>query len=374
MTSFGLATASLVQRKGKTLLMTLSVAIAIGTLTMSLSVTRRIRSIVEAFDQPSLVVRATYSGGLLPWSYVEQVKQVPGAKVSGWTRLFRGDDGKRYTFSVSATADNYPESMPAEWFHVEPEVANKWRAERRGMIVTGQTMDVFGWKPGQLVEFNTSIGKVEAVVIGAATGAIPGNVILHYEYLDNLLPAEQRGRLNIIRVDCAPERCNALSDQFEELFKNQEPVSTVSSGEMMAYSLRSIAAIPELLTQVGLLMLVVTVIISIATVSSSLAERRSQLATLRALGYTNRRVFTILVTETVLMCVLGGLLGAGLPFLFFSRVGMNMGNDSVLRNVTVGASTAGLGLLCSFLLGLIVAVLPARSASTGDVIHALEGR
>lgn len=135
-------------------------------------------------------------------------------------------------------------------------------------------------------------------------------------------------------------------------------------------------------TQFGVLRLIILVMVLLSVANSinmSLYERTREFGTLRALGDRSQRIFRLIVTESLLLGVLGAVLGVTLGCFaawIISAVGIpmppppnsNLGYMAVIRLLPLDVLTAGcIGLVATCLASLI----PARRASVGSISDAL---
>ena len=70
--------------------------------------------------------------------------------------------------------------------------------------------------------------------------------------------------------------------------------------------------VQRMLRWVGVLVLAAAALSVMVALYNTMAERRGEIAVLRALGATRRRVFVTVLLEAALICLAGGLLGMAL--------------------------------------------------------------
>jgi putative ABC transport system permease protein len=108
------------------------------------------------------------------------------------------------------------------------------------------------------------------------------------------------------------------------------------------------------------------------TMMQAVRERTSELAVLKTIGFSNRSVLAMVLAESVLLLLLGGVLGLGIASLLIPVV--SAGSGGMLNLPVVGADSWGLGLLLMTLIGILVGALPAWSAMRLNIVDALAGR
>ena len=125
----------------------------------------------------------------------------------------------------------------------------------------------------------------------------------------------------------------------------------------------------------ALLMGVGAVFGALNTMYSAVATRTREIATLRALGFGGLPVAVSVVTEALLLGLLGGVLGAAIAYLAFDGFQTSTLNYSSFSQVSFAfAVTPALiasGTAYALLLGLIGGVFPAIKAARQSVIVGL---
>ena len=108
------------------------------------------------------------------------------------------------------------------------------------------------------------------------------------------------------------------------------------------------------------------------TMMQAVRERTSELAVLKTIGFSNVSVLAMVLAESVLLLVIGGLLGLGIASLLIPVV--SAGSGGMLNLPTVGADSWLLGIVLMVLIGLLVGSLPAWRAMRLNIVDALAGR
>ena len=108
------------------------------------------------------------------------------------------------------------------------------------------------------------------------------------------------------------------------------------------------------------------------TMMQAVRERTSELAVLKTIGFSSRSVLAMVLAESVLLLLIGGVLGLGLAAVLIPGVSAHSGG--MLNLPTVGAGSWVLGLVLMVLIGLLVGALPAVRAMRLNIVDALAGR
>jgi putative ABC transport system permease protein len=102
--------------------------------------------------------------------------------------------------------------------------------------------------------------------------------------------------------------------------------------------------------------------------AQSIRERTSELAVLKALGFSRRGVGFMVLAESLLVTALGGVLGLVLGAGMAGGIGSKL---PFVQDFHTPPPTLGLGILLMLALGLLAGLLPAIQAMRLQVATAL---
>lgn len=169
-------------------------------------------------------------------------------------------------------------------------------------------------------------------------------------------------------------------DQADRVAQTIDTISANSSHETKTETVNAFTA--SMLSQLANIGLIVTAIMAAVfftlilltgnTMAQAVRERTSELAVLKTLGFSNRGVLGIVLAESVLLVLIGGLIGMGLVAVISPIAGASSGG--LVRLPPVGASSWGLGIGLMIVIGLLVGALPAIRAMRLNMVDALAGR
>ena len=106
--------------------------------------------------------------------------------------------------------------------------------------------------------------------------------------------------------------------------------------------------------------------------AQAVRERIPELATLKTLGFSDATVLVLVMVESVLLVVIGGLVGLGLASAIMPPLAALTPGMIALPRVPAQTWLIGLGLMIG--IGIIVGVLPALRAQRLKIVDALAGR
>ena len=112
-------------------------------------------------------------------------------------------------------------------------------------------------------------------------------------------------------------------------------------------------------------------LVSANTMAMSIRERTREVAVLKTLGFTQRRVLSIFVSESVALSVMGGLLGVLVAIPVIAGLTHQFIGLGIPLDMKVKPPTALLALLVAVILGVVSGYLPARRASRINIVDGL---
>jgi len=105
------------------------------------------------------------------------------------------------------------------------------------------------------------------------------------------------------------------------------------------------------------------------TMAISVRERTSELAVLKAIGFTDRFVLFFVLAESLVIALIGGLIGLGLAMLAIPVVGAAL--NGLLPPLLLSAAVLSFGLGFALLVGAASGLLPGIGAMRLRVVDAL---
>jgi putative ABC transport system permease protein len=108
------------------------------------------------------------------------------------------------------------------------------------------------------------------------------------------------------------------------------------------------------------------------TMVLAIRERTGEIAVLKTLGFTSKRIFKMVLAESILLSLLGGLSGLGGAFLLVASGREVMAQ--FLPNLSISYEIILQAILYMLLLGLITGIIPAMNALKLNVITAFSRR
>ena len=383
---FSLVWSALFRSKTRTLLTLLSVTAAFLLFGLLDSVRVAFNSGGSVAGADRLVVASRLSiTQMLPYSLQQQLESTPGVKQATYAAWFGGiyQDQRNFfpNFSVGpGYFDMYPE------YEMPKEQMAAFEADRTGAVVGKALADRFGWKIGDTIPLQATIfpnrdgsNDWPLTLRGVFTlkdskrKGEENQLMFHWKYFDE---ANQyvNGQVGwyMVRLDNA-DHATRVARSIDALSENSDRETKTQTEQAFNQSFaKQFADIGLIVTAIMGAVFFTLLLLTGNTMAQAVRERVPELAVLKTLGFTNGTVLVLVLVESVLLIVLGGVLGMGLASVMIPVV--SGASNGMIALPSIPAQTWALGLSLMVAIGLIVGALPATRAMRLKIVDALAGR
>ena len=174
-----------------------------------------------------------------------------------------------------------------------------------------------------------------------------------------------------IRMD-KPESANGIVQGIDDQFRNS-PQQTKTETEK-AFQLSFLAFLGNVKAFLIAICAAVTFTILLVTgntMAMSVRERVKEVGVLKTLGYTPGIILSLLVGESMVISLVGGLMGLGLAALLCAALRNMPSTFADMSSIAVVPPIFAIGLAVSLVIGFISSLIPAYSASRRSILEAL---
>lgn len=250
---------------------------------------------------------------------------------------------------------------------------------RTGVIVGTATMQKYGWKVGDRVSFLTPVPKTDGSrdwafdIVG--TYERPDDppsatqLICNFGYInESRLTERDTTQIFVARID-SPAHAGTIGAAIDSASSNSDhETRTQSEGDLFTSQLQQIGDLDFIARSIIGAVFFALLFATGALMMQSIRERMPELAVLKTVGYSDRLVMGLIVTEAVTFCVFSAGLGlAAASFL------LPLARQLVGR-VPMPSAVLVVGVVFAILLGLVGAAVPAWRGMRLEVADALAVR
>ncbi|TWU22739.1 ABC transporter permease [Bythopirellula polymerisocia] len=221
-----------------------------------------------------------------------------------------------------------------------------------------------------------TIGDVSVVVRGvfqSATAAENNLVFTQLEFLQRARGANEVGTVTQLEVhlnDSAdPQK---IAKQIDQVFKTG-PVATTTrtKGMFQADTLADLAELIGFVHWLGYACVGLVLSLVATTTVMAVQDRIKEHAVLQTLGLRPSRVFALVITESLLLSTLGGILGVVGSTLLLSSSGMSVAAEGVTIAFEPSFVLAIQGVLIAIVVGILAGIAPGWQAARTEIVPAL---
>jgi putative ABC transport system permease protein len=367
---------NLFRKKTRTILTIGSIAVALFLFGLLVAIENALNAGVDIAGVDRLIVRNKISLIMpLPLSYQERLRQIDHVTEATHASWFGGiyQDQKNFFPQFAIDTDTYREIFPE--FEIPDAEWQDFLDDREGAVVGRGTADRFAWKIGDRIPLQGTIWtgtwefNIRAIYDGTRGGDDESQFWFHWKYLEE---RRQFGEGTVgwytVQID-DPDNAVAVSAAIDDRFANSAwETSTETEQAFAAGFAKQIGNIRMLITSIGAVVLFTLLLVTGNTMAMAVRERIPELGVLKTLGFGDKTVLFMVLSESLVIAAVGGTLGLGLAKLF------TMGGDptgGMLPLFHVSSSDMALGAAIALSVGLIAGAIPALTAMNLRIVDAL---
>jgi len=126
-----------------------------------------------------------------------------------------------------------------------------------------------------------------------------------------------------------------------------------------------------LFTAIGSCAIAMVIMLAAITMSMSARERVTEIAVLKAIGFSHRLVLTLMLVEFTLLTLIGGVIGVISGKIVFHFVNMTKVTQGFLVNFTLFPASMATCIAASLVVGLLAGGWPALRSANMSVVDGL---
>ena len=315
----------------------------------------------------------------MPLAYGDKIRQIQGVKFVTHNNWFGGvyQDEKNFFPQFVIDPDNQRQVMTE--MHVPDDQWKTFVGDRQGAIAGRNLAKRFGWKVGDRIPLQNALYgptktwefNLDGIYTNDKEGGDESQFWLQWNYFYENIPDAIKGQAGwwVLKLD-SPDDAVRVAKAIDDGFANSSyETKTETESAFQASFAKQLGNIQLLIMTIGSVVFFTLLLVTGNTMAISIRERTSELAVLKAIGFSDRFVLLFVLAESLVIALIGGLLGLGLAMLAIPFVGAK--RNGLLPPLLLSTTLLGLGLLFAVFVGVASGLLPGIGAMRLRVVDAL---
>jgi putative ABC transport system permease protein len=318
----------------------------------------------------------------MPIAYFNRVHSVDGVRQVTFANWFGGyyQDPKNFLMTLAVEPATYFDVYRSE-LDIPPEQLQAFIRDRSSAVIGESLARKWGWKVGDRVPVSSNIFTqrsgghtwdftIAGIVKGKTEQVDTNFFLLQYAYFDETRSFGKDTIGWLILQTNSPENNDRVAKTIDAMFANSTAETSTDTekafGKAFAAQFGNIALIVFLV--VGAAFVTILMIVG-NTMALSIRERTREIGVLKTLGFSGARILRMVLGESVLLALLGGLPGLAIAALITLALRNSLANIAPAFAVSPDIAMEGLALMIA--LGLITGMIPALNAMRLKIATAL---
>ena len=318
----------------------------------------------------------------MPIAYFNRVRAVEGVRQVTFANWFGGyyQDPKNFVMALAIEPSTYFDVYRSE-FDVPPDQLQAFTRDRGSAVVGEKLAQKWGWKIGDRIPIQSNIFSqksgghtwdltIAGIVKGKAEHVDTNFLLFQYPYFDETRSFGKDTIGWMILQTTSPENNDRVAKAIDAMFANSTAETSTDTekafGKAFAAQFGNIALI--VLLVVGAAFVTILMIVG-NTMALSIRERTREIGVLKTLGFSGPRILAMVLGESVLLALLGGIPGLAIAALIAMALRASLSNIAPAFAVSPTIALQGVALMIA--LGLITGIIPALNAMRLKIATAL---
>ena len=318
--------------------------------------------------------------GLLPIAYVDRIRKLDGVAAATPFSWFGGNyKGQQVPFAQFGVEPKDLFNVFDEYQIPDEQVA-AFQQQRQGCVADRTLAAQMGWQLGERIPLEGTIYPydLDLRLVGTFVAtANTGSLMFNWNYLDEELKkaGEFSGNAGAIFAKCkVADEVAIVSEEIDNKFANTENATRArTEAAFQQLFADMLGDVQSYIRYISLAVVFALALVAATAMAMSMRERTTEVAVLKAIGFSKRRVLSLVLGESTLIAIIGGMLGilGGLGVLhMFSFVPIAATLFPIPVSALVGPWLVGMMLVAAGI-GFVSGVVPAVMAAQLSVVDGL---
>ncbi len=318
----------------------------------------------------------------LPIAYYNRVRSVAGVRQVAHANWFGGyyQDPRNVLIVMAVEPETYTD-VYARDYDLAPEARQAFIRTRTGALVGEAMARKWGWKVGDRVPVASNIFSQRNVshtwdfdIVGIFTAKTQQNdtnlMFFQYDYFDETRSFGKDTTGWLVLQTANPADNDRVAKAVDAMFANSTAETATDTekafNKAFAAQFGNIALITVLV--VGAAFVTILMIVG-NTMALTVRERTREIGVLKTLGFSGGRILSLVLGESLLLALLGGLPGLALAALATAWLRPSVSN--LLPGFALTGDIVVEAVILMLALGLITGIVPALNAMRLKIATAL---
>ena len=366
---------NLLRSKRRTLLTIFSIAVSLFIFSALVSFPTLAREIL-ADRASSLRIAVHNKAGVtysMPEAYKQRIASTPhviGVVAESW---FGGIYHEVNDQFPNLAVD--PEQVDIMWddWGISKQAFDDFKRLRTACLVSAGTMKRFNLHVGQQISLRGTVYpfNVTLNIVGVMNDKAPPNFLFfRRDYLEEAAGRPGFVSMYWVRADKSENIPQIIATIDEQFANSSAETRSESEAAFMGGFVQGYRAFFQLAEILGLIVVLTIGLVAANTAAMSIRERRGEIAVMRSIGFRSGTILGLLLGESLIIGLAGGILGCGAAFVILKVFAV--GSPAIgISNIQMPPIVVVEALIAACLIGLLSAWFPARSAARQNIVDAL---
>lgn len=315
----------------------------------------------------------------IPLAYRDKIAAIKGVKYVTHNNWFGGVYQDEKNFFPQFVIDPENQRQVMSEMNVPDDQWKAFLQDRQGAVAGATLAKRFNWKVGQRIPIQNALYgptktwefNLDGIYTNDHPGGDESQFWLQWKYFDETIPAVIKSQAGwyVVKLD-SPDDAVGVAAAIDKGFANSSTeTKTETESAFAAGFAKQLGNIELLILTIGGVVFFTLLLVTGNTMAISVRERTGELAVLKAIGFPDYFVLIFVLSEALVIALIGGLIGLGLAVLAIPAVGAAL--NGLLPPLLLSFSVLALGLAFAVFVGVASGLLPGIGAMRLRVVDAL---
>ena len=232
-------------------------------------------------------------------------------------------------------------------------------------------------KAGDVIKIDGRDFKVVGILEASGDPQNDGSIFMLRETASNLYPIGNDVSEIVIKTNTQYDPI-VIKDKIQTKLDKTHPKNTImviTANQILAIIKSVLNVLKIILTAIAGISIVVGAIGIMNSIYTSVLERTKEIGVLKAIGAKPKDINFIFISESIILSLVGGVLGLGFGILIAKGVEWYTISQGInMLSIVIGPSIIILGIGLAVVTGVFAGILPARRAKHMNTVDALKNK